>query len=133
MRRPFTALGVVLLAACSTSAQPAKSTPAPSDTVATVGPRSFTLAEVDDRALRETAGSFGNARLGQALYLARRAAIDQLVGNELLDQEAKSRSMDRSTLVEKEIAANVKVPTEDEITAGYQANPGRVEGAPSRQ
>src|SRR5205809_6497727 len=70
MRRPFTALGVVLLAACSTSAQPAKSQPAPSDIVATVGTRSFTLADVDERALKEAAASFGNARLGQALYLA---------------------------------------------------------------
>src|SRR3954454_24489955 len=82
MRTPLTALGVILLAACSTSAQPAKPQPAPSDIVATVGTRSFTLAEVDERALREAAGSFGNARLGQALYLARRAAIEQMVGNE---------------------------------------------------
>src|SRR5437899_546635 len=106
MRVPFTALVAVLLAACSTSAQPAKPQPAPSDVVATVGARNFTLAEVDERALREAAASFGNARLGQALYLARRAAIDQMVGNELLDQEAKSRGIDRPALVEKEIAGN---------------------------
>jgi len=133
MRRPLTALGVVLLAACSTSAQPAKPQPGPSDIVATVGPRNFTLAEVDERALLEAAGSFGNARLGQALYLARRGAIDQLIGNELLDQEAKSRSMDRPALVEKEIAANVKTPTDAEISEWHQANPGRVQGAPLDQ
>jgi protein-disulfide isomerase len=133
MRRPLTALGVILLAACSTSAQPAKPQPAPSDVVATVGARSFTLAEVDERALREAAASFGNARLGQALYLARRAAIDQLVGNELLDQEAKSRGMDRPALVEKEIAGNVKMPTDADIMEWYQANPARVQGAPLDQ
>jgi protein-disulfide isomerase len=133
MRRLFTALGVVLLAACSTSAQPARPQPAPSDVVATVGTRTFTLAEVDERALREAAASFGNARLGQALYLARRAAIDQLVGNELLDQEAKSRGVERPALVEKEIAANVKMPTDAEIMEWYQANQARVQGAPIDQ
>jgi protein-disulfide isomerase len=133
MRRPFTALGVILLAGCSTSAQPAKRQPAPTDIVATVGARSFTLADVDDRALKEAAASFGNARLGQALFLARRAAIDQMVGNELLDQEAKSRGMDRPALVEKEIAANVKTPTDADINEWYQANPARVQGAPLDQ
>jgi len=133
MRRPFTALGVILLAGCSTSAQPAKRQSAPADIVATVGARSFTLADVDERALKEAAASFGNARLGQALFLARRAAIDQMVGNELLDQEAKSRGMDRPALVEKEIAANVKTPSDAEISEWYQANPGRVQGAPLDQ
>jgi protein-disulfide isomerase len=133
MRRPFTAFGVVLLAACSTSAQPAKSPPAPADVVVTVGARNFTLAEVDEKALREAAASFGNARLGQALYLARRAAIDQIVGNELLDQEAKSRGIDRAGLVEKEVAANVKTPTDADITQWYQANAARVQGAPIDQ
>jgi protein-disulfide isomerase len=133
MRRPFIALGVILLAGCSTSAQPAKRQPVPTDIVATVGTRSFTLADVDERALKEAAASFGNARLGQALFLARRAAIDQMVGNELLDQEAKSRGMERPALVEKEIAATVKTPTDAEISEWYQANPARVQGAPLDQ
>jgi protein-disulfide isomerase len=133
MRRTFAALSVVLLGACSTSAQPAKPQPAPSDVVATVGSRRITLAEVDERALREAAASFGNARLGQALYLARRAAIDEIVGNELLDQEAKTRGVERSALVEKEIANNVKTPTDTEVSDWYQANPARVQGAPLEQ
>src|SRR5262249_20136885 len=66
-------------------------------------------------------------------YLARRAAIDQLVGNELLDQEAKSRGMDRPALVEKEIAGNVTMPTDADIMGWYQANPARVQGAPLDQ
>src|SRR4051794_8402845 len=129
MRRTCTALAAVLLAACSTSAQPERRAGAPADVVATVGPRNFTLAEVDERALREASANFGNARLGQALFLARRAAIDQIIGNELLDQEAKARGIERSALVEQEIATHVKTPGDAEIAAWYQANQARVQGA----
>src|SRR4051794_35158242 len=129
MRNTLAALSVVLVAACSTSAQPSSRQPSPTDVVATVGSRHFTLAEVDERALREAAAGFGNARLGQALYLARRGAIDALVGNELLDQEAKSRGLDRAALVEKEIANTVKLPSDSEVSDWYQANASRVQGA----
>src|SRR3981081_1729040 len=56
----------LLLISCSTSAQPAKRL-APGDVVATVGPVSITLAEVDDKALQQPAGSFGEVKLAQAL------------------------------------------------------------------
>jgi protein-disulfide isomerase len=133
MRRSGAALGLVLFAACSTAAQPARQQPAPSDVVAAVGGVQITLAQVDERALREPAATFGNARLGQALYLARRAALDEIVGNQLMDQEAKARGIDRAALVEKEIASGVKTPSDSDITAWYQANPARVQGAPLEQ
>ena len=81
------ALALVVTTACSTSAQPARpaATPGPSDIVATVGKETITLADVDKRALKEPASAFGGAKLEQALYIARRAAIDELVGNRLMD------------------------------------------------
>jgi len=116
------------LAACSTSAQPARQ-PAAEDTVATVGSTKITLSQVDERAMREPVSAFGNARLGQALYMARSAALEELVGNELLDQEAKKRGIERPALVEKEIASLVSPPTDAEVSAWYQANAARVQGA----
>ena len=41
--------------------------------------------------MRQPVSSFGGARLGQALYMARVAALDEIVGNTLIDQEAKAR------------------------------------------
>jgi protein-disulfide isomerase len=132
MRKSCAAVALMCLAACSTAAQPAKQ-PGSSETVATVGSTAISLSQVDERAMKQPVAAFGNARLGQALYMARSAALDELVGNELLDQEAKKRGVERTALVEKEIASQVVAPTEAEITAWYQANVGRVQGATLEQ
>lgn len=122
-------VGLMMVAACSnTNAQQTK-LPNQSEVVATVGTSQVTLAEVDTRALQEPVSSFGSAKLVQALYLARRATIEEIIANRLLDAEAKSRGIDRPTLVEREIAAKAPAPTDAEVTAWFQANPARVNGA----
>jgi protein-disulfide isomerase len=124
---------LLLVTACSsTSAQPAKRM-APSDVVATVGSTSVTLSEVDDKALQQPAGNFGSMKLSQALYEARRAAVEDLVANALLDQEAKARGLDRSALVEQEITSKVTAVNDADISTWYQQNQARVQGAPLEQ
>jgi protein-disulfide isomerase len=119
---------VVVAGACSsTSAQSPRL--APTDVVATVGSTSITLAEVDEKALQQPASSFGAERLFQALYDARRAALDDLVATKLLDQEAKARGTERASLVEAEITSKVASVSESEIASWYQANQSRVQGA----
>jgi protein-disulfide isomerase len=118
----------MLLLGCSTSAQQNRK-PAPTDVVATVGTASITLEEVDEKALQEPASSFGSLRLAQAIYEARRAAADEIVGNRLLDEEAKRRGIARSALFEQEISSQVTGVTDADISAWYQANPQRVQGA----
>ena len=122
------ATSLLLAAACSTAAQQQKS-PGPSDVVATVGTASVTLEQVDQKALQEPAGSFGSMKLSQAIFEARRAAADQIVGDLLLDQEAKRRSVERAVLYEQEITAKAKPVVEADIAAWYQANAQRVQGA----
>src|SRR4051794_2407183 len=119
---------IVLTTACSTNAQQTKQ-PSSSDVVAMVGSSPVTLAEVDARALQEPVTSFGSAKLIQALYMARRATIEEIVANRLMDQEARARGIDRATLVEREIASKAPAPTDADVTAWYQANPARVNGA----
>jgi protein-disulfide isomerase len=118
----------LLLISCSTSAQPAKRL-APGDVVATVGSTSITLAEVDDKALQQPAGSFGEVKLVQALYEARRAALEEIVGDLLIDQEAKARQIDRAKLEEQEVDSKVVPVTDVEAADWYQANQARVRGA----
>jgi protein-disulfide isomerase len=131
--RPLLISTVLLGAACSsTSAQPSKSQ-SPADVVATVGSTSISLAEVDERALQQPVTNFGSLKLGQALYEARRMAVEDLVANKLMDQEAKSRGVDRSALVEKEITAKVAPVGDVDVANWYQANQGRVQGAPLDQ
>lgn len=119
---------LILATACSTSAQQPK-IQGPSDVVATVGGSSVTLAQVDQKALQEPASSFGSLKLSQAVYEARRAAVDDLVGNLLLDQEAKRRSVERDVLFEQEITSKTKPVVEADIAAWFQANQQRVQGA----
>src|SRR6476659_5372550 len=125
-------LGALLLSACSSSAQSARQM-TPSEVVATVGGAAITLGEVDTAALQQSAADFGGARLVQALYLARRAALDEIVGNRLLDAEAKVRGIDRATLVQREITDVAGAPTDADVEFWYQSNPTMVQGRPLDQ
>ena len=124
---------IAALTACSqTSAQQAKR-PAPADTVATVGGNPITLAEVDDKALEQPVSNFGSAKLSQALYEARRAALDELVAAKLIDEAARAQGMERTALIEKEITAKIQAVSDADVAAWYQANQGRLQGAPLDQ
>jgi hypothetical protein len=125
-------VALVLLTACSSAAQQAKQ-PAPADVVATVGSASITLAEVDAKALAQPVSNFGSVTLLQALYEARRAVLDDLVATKLMDDAAKARGIDRTTLVEQEITNKIAAVTDAEIAAWFQANQARLQGAPLDQ
>ena len=124
---------IAVLTGCSqTSAQQAKR-PAPNEVVATVGATAITLAEVDDKALEQPVANFGSVKLSQALYDARRAALDEIVAGKLLDEAAKAQGIDRTTLIEKEISAKVPPVSDADVTAWYQGNQARLQGAPLEQ
>jgi protein-disulfide isomerase len=130
--RALSVAALVGLAACSTEAQ-STGQQTPSAVVATVGSSSVTLAEVDERAMKQVAGNFGSLTLSQALYEARRGAIEELVGDLLVDAEAKARGISRVDLLKTEIEAKVVAPTEVDVAAWYKAHPERVQGASIEQ
>src|SRR5436190_1582173 len=123
---------VLAFAACSTAAQPIRQQTA-DDVVATVGGARITLGEVDGRALTAPASNFGNLPLAQALYEARRAVIEEIIGNRLIDADAKTRGIEREALVQQEITAKVAAPTDAEVADWYKANQQRVQGATLEQ
>jgi protein-disulfide isomerase len=130
MRKPV-ALGLTMLvlAGCSNTEAQQQRSPAAADVVAKVGAVSITLAQVDEKALEQPVASFGSVKLAQALYEARRQAIDELVANTLFDQEAKKRGIERSALVEKEIMDKVPPVGDADVSSWYQANQARLQGA----
>src|SRR5262245_2579306 len=104
MRRTISLLMLLsLCAACSRTAAQQSRQPAPTDVVASVGSTSITLAEVDERALQQSASTFGSMRLAQALYEARQSAITAIVDDLLMQQDAKTRGVELSALVDQEI------------------------------
>src|SRR3954451_5306584 len=124
---------VAVLSACSpTSAQQAKR-PTPNDAVATVGGTAITLAEVDDKALEQPVSNFGSAKLSQALYEARRAALDEIIAYKLMDAAAKAQGIDRAALIEKEITSKIPPVSDSDIATWFHANQSRLQGAPLDQ
>ena len=130
MRHALIVAFVLVLAACSPTAAQQSRQPAPSDVVATVGSTSITAAQVDEKALQQPTSNFASMKLSQAIYEARRIALDEMVANVLMDQEAKARGIDRAALVEKEIASKVSQVNDDEVAMWYQSNQSRLQGAP---
>jgi protein-disulfide isomerase len=128
----FASTVVLLLVACGSSAQQTR-LQGPADVVATVGSATITLADVDQRALEQSSSSFGSLTLAQALYEARRMALDELVGEKLIAQEAKARGVETSALTDQEINAKIPPVTDADIATWYQANTSRVQGASLEQ
>jgi len=127
------AAAIALVAACSPSAAQQAKRLTPSDVVATVGSTSITLAEVDDKAMQMPATNFGSVKLAVAVYQARRAAIDDLVADRLMDAAAKGQGIDRPALIEKEITSKIRPVSDDDVGFWYQTNQARVQGAPLDQ
>ncbi len=132
-KRGLLGLAIISLCACSSTEAQQQKQPAAGDVVAKVGATSITLAQVDEKALEQPVANFGSLKLSQALYEARRQAIDELVANALLDVEAKQRGVERAALVEKEISDKVSPVGDAEVASWYQANQARVQGAPLEQ
>jgi protein-disulfide isomerase len=122
----------LILAGCSRTAQQPR-TQSANDVVATVGSTSVTLAEVDRSALQVPASTFGNMKMSQALYEARRAALDAIIDDQLLDQEAKTRGLAVAALAEQEINSKATPLSDAEISAWYKTNQARLQGAPVEQ
>jgi protein-disulfide isomerase len=125
-------VGVSGLAWASAQAQPAAKQ-GPVDVVATVGSTRITLAQVDELAMRQPAERFGSLKLLQAIYAARSQAIDDLVANVLLDEDARAQHIDRAALLEREVSSKVAAPSDAEVTSWYLANQERVQGATLNQ
>jgi protein-disulfide isomerase len=127
--RALAGIALMVVSACSSAAQSMKQ-PLPTDVVATVDQTSITLAEVDERALAQPVGNFSALRLVDALYEARRGAIDDMINSRLLDRAARAEGIAMSDLLQRELTGRVVPPTDLDIAAWYKANPTRVQGAP---
>jgi SurA N-terminal domain len=88
--------------------------------VARVGDREITLGEVDQRALK------ANMTVFQQLYDARRQAIEELLAEALLDQEAGRLGISRDELETREIRAKIPEVTPKDVEDFFNQNRGRI-------
>ncbi len=113
------ALGLV---GCTAEATPNTAPKGGSDVAARIGDTEITLEAVDDAA-RAT-----NTQAYQALYDARRAALDRLIADQLIETEAKARSVSVEALVEQEITAKIEAVTDSDVSTFFNANQQRMRG-----
>jgi hypothetical protein len=88
--------------------------------VARVGDREITLGEVDQRALRS------NMMVFQQLYDARKQAIEELLAEALLEQEAQRLGVSREELETREIRSKIAEVTPKDIEDFFNQNRSRI-------
>jgi protein-disulfide isomerase len=101
----------------STVASPGEGLP---DPVAKVGDRTVTLEALEDKAAPAV------AKATQDIYLARRAALDGLITDMLLEDEAKKRGITVEELLKVEVKDKVPPVTDADIEAFYAQNQARI-------
>lgn len=94
------------------------------ETVATVGKTTITRAQLDAH-LKAQLAELENQR-----YTALREGLDQLVGEELLTQEAKARGVSVEDLVKTEILDKAATPSDADVQKIYDENKDKLGNAP---
>ncbi len=89
---------------------------------ATIGGKPVTLQELDAIALKS------NMKLAQSMYDARRAALDQVLMERLLGEEAAAQKISVDELIQKRIAEAVKPVTNEQVEAYYNSQKARMGG-----
>ena len=107
-------------APASPAAQSSSEQASESTVVARVGDKGITLAEVDERAMKSNMAVF------QQLYDARRSAIDELLAEALLEQEAASRGISREELEAQEIRGKIPEVTAKDVEDFFNQNRARI-------
>ncbi len=88
--------------------------------VATLGGTPITLADLEDAWQKNDSSS--RIRLLQELYDTRRRALDILIGERLIEREAKARGLTRQQLLERELPSRTKPVTDAEADEIYERN-----------
>jgi protein-disulfide isomerase len=99
-------------------------TPLPAGTLALVNGQPIKLADLPDQELRTVV----QGQDAEAVKM-RQPALDQMIGELLLENEAKKIGVTVQQLVDQQVKSKVTGPTEEEITAFYNANKQQMNGA----
>ncbi len=89
---------------------------------ATIGGKPVTLQELDDKALKT------DMKLAQSLYEARRNALDLVLMERLLGEEATAQKITVDELILKKVAEKATPVTDEDIDEFYKAKRARMGG-----
>jgi protein-disulfide isomerase len=125
MRKILTFTAVLTLLACS-SAPAGQGAASGSEVAARVGDRVITVKELEDR--WQTRNPAEHAETQQKVYDGRRAALDDIVADMLLERAAKAKGVTADAFEEDEIGKRLKPVTENDVVTFYQANISQMQG-----
>ena len=97
------------------------------EVVARVGDHDITLGELDQAWEESDKGAY--VRLQQQLYDTRRRALEIVIGDYLLEIEAKARGITRDELLGQELPSRLTPVTDAEVESVYSQARDRVPGA----
>ena len=127
----FLAFSFAAISACSSAApsDPAakKDAGGGANAVALIDGQPITQAQLDEKA----AASLMQAR--QQEFEARSRALDVMIGDQLVEKEAKAQGTTPSDLIQKQVTGKVAEPTQAEIDQVWEANKNRVGGKTKEQ
>jgi protein-disulfide isomerase len=127
MRHLGIAITLLLGLACSAPAQQQPgASPGSGDAAARIGNRTVTMKEVEER-WREN-NPVAHAQATQALYDGRKAALDAIVADMLIEQAAKAQGSTPEQYTEAEVAKRMKPVTEADVAAFFQENQNQMQG-----
>jgi protein-disulfide isomerase len=111
---------LALVAACG------RSTQAPPDTVAQVNGRRITLSEVDAR-WRDVNAAEAQRAL-ETVYNGRRAALDAIIGDQVVAAAAKARGVSIEQFLRDELARRISPVAEGDVERFFEANKAQAGG-----
>jgi hypothetical protein len=118
---------VIAVAGCGGTADgPSSASSSPggsaTDVAARIGDHEITLNEVDLKVKQTDIKPF------QALYDARKQALEALVADHLLETEASERGIEKEALMAQEVTAKVETPTAEQIQSFYDQRKNVMQG-----
>lgn len=122
----FVTPAVLLLACSSTPAQQSAAVASSGDVAAQVGDRTISVRELDEKWKATDAAQ--QAEAVQALYDGRRAALDAIIAETLIEAEAKKKGMSPDAYVESEVGKRLTPVGEAEVVTFYQSNLNQMQG-----
>ena len=112
----------------SPSSKPSAPSASPADEAARVGDRVITTKELDE-AWRESDPA-EHHRVTQSVYDGRKAALDRIVANMLIERAAKAKGVSAEQFAQAETAKRLKPVADADITTFFQQNQNRLGGKP---
>ena len=104
--------------------QTAQATPAAQEILATVDGQAITAAEIENSIKSQM------LRINNQIYSVKKQAVDALITDRLLGQEATKRNISRAELLKQEVADKVEAVTDKEIEEFYTKNKARMGDKP---